>query len=658
MGAQPVLTASQTARVYTEYQAWLQTGGVGAAPVMRLVIGEGVPAIAAEECIAGMERLYGSQIWSRDAQNSVSLSINKSIPAEGYRLAADGDRFVVEGADENGLLYGVFALLLKLGTGVKFESINEQSAPAVARRVVNHWDNIGGDIERGYAGESIFFHNGKLSYDPVRVRDYARLLATVGINVIVINNVNVKNGAANLIADNMLPQVAEIAAIFRLYGIRLALSVHFESPIILGKLDTADPLSSEVSAWWKERTDEVYRHIPDLSGYLVKADSEFQGGPNSMGRTQAEGANVLARALAPHGGVAYWRCFIYNCLQDWRDVTVDRPKAAYDLFKSLDGKFDSNVILQVKNGPSDFQVREPNSPLLGAMEHTRQALELQITQEYTGQQIDLYNLAVQWEEVFAANVDGQNRLCDIMGGKIDSIAAVSNVGDDENWTGHTLAQANLFAYGRLAWNPGRKAADITREWVRLTFGCEPEVVESITGMMMRSRGTYEKYNAPLGIGWMVNINHHYGPSPEGYEYMKWGTYHRADTKAIGVDRTDNGTGFANQYPAEIAALYNNIKTCPEEFLLFFHRLSYDFKIKNGKTLLQHIYDTHFEGVEDVEDFIRLWDALEGKLPIPVYLSVKRRLELQLENAKEWRDVINTYFYRKTGTPDERGRTIF
>ena len=625
---------------------------------MRLVASKDVGAAAVEECIAGMARLYGPDIWREDAQNSLSLSIDASLPAQGYRLTPDGDDFKMEGADQNGILYGIFALLLRLGAGIPLMSLREQDAPAVARRIINHWDNMDGTIERGYAGKSIFFKNGALDYNPVRIRDYARLLASVGINTIVINNVNVTHKSACLITERQLPKVAELAGIFRYYGVRLALSVHFESPAVLGGLNTADPVDSEVIEWWRNQTDVIYRYIPDFAGYLVKADSEFRGGPGAMGRSQAEGANVLARALAPHGGIVFWRCFVYNCLQDWRDRTVDRPAAAYNIFKALDGQFDYNVVLQVKNGPSDFQVREPNSPLLGAMGNTRQALELQITQEYTGQQIDVYSLAVQWEEIFSAPAGDGKKLRDSMGGKIDTIAAVANVGDDENWTGHTLAQANLFAYGRMAWNPGLRAKDITREWAALTFGNTPAVVDGVTEILLRSRFTYEKYTTPLGLGWMVNVIDHYGPSPEGYEYMKWGTYHRADTKAIGIDRTDKGTGFTLQYPAEIAADYNHAESCPQELLLFFHRLPYNFLLKNGKTLLQYIYDMHFEGAEEAKGFIRLWDSLENLLPAAAYRSVKRRLALQLENAKEWRDVINTYFYRKTGIADEKGRRIY
>ncbi len=648
----------QNKRVISENAAWLQTGGVPMLPPMRLEAQPDFPAAACEELRLGLERLYGKDFLAPDADCRLLLSLDEGLPPEGFRLTPAQNCFTVEGADESGALYGIFSLLLRLGAGEALENISGQSAPTVARRVLNHWDNLNGSIERGYAGNSIFFEDNNIRYDTQRIHDYARLLASIGINVVILNNVNVTPESSRLITESMLPQVAELAAIFRRYRIRLGISIHFESPQILGGLPTADPLDEQVTAWWQAKADEVYRYIPDFSGFLVKADSEFRGGPNSIGRSQAEGANTIARALAPYGGVLYWRCFIYNCMQDWREYGIDRPKAPYDLFMPQDGQFDANVILQVKNGPSDFQVREPVSPLLGAMHHTRQALELQITQEYTGQQIDVFNLAVQWQEILSSPIDRDKSLRDICGNKIDTIVAVANVGRDNNWTGHTFAQANLFAFGRLAWNPLLDAQEITEQWARLTFGLEPAVLGVVTDILMRSRHTYEKYNAPLGLGWMVNIHHHYGPSPEGYEFMKWGTYHRASGAAVGIDRTTRGTGFTAQYPDAVTAMYDDTSTCPEELLLFFHRLNYDYRLKNGKTLLQHIYDTHFEGAEDVADFVQKWASLKELLPQEVHVSVAERLQRQLENAREWRDVINTYFYRKTGIPDERGRNIY
>jgi len=459
----------------------------------------------------------------------------------------------------------------------------EKASPKVQERILNHWDNFDGHVERGYSGRSLFFKDGDIDYEPERIRDYARFLASIGINRVCCNNVNVTERAAQMITGDMLPDVAGLAAIFRESGISFIIAVDWCSPVLLGGLPTADPLNEEVIKWWKDTAETVYAFIPDLAGFLVKADSEFRDGPATLGRTQADGANVLARALKPHGGKVYWRCFVYNCEQDWRNTEIDRPKAAYDQFYPLDGMFDDNVILQVKNGPYDFQVREPNSPLFGAMKQTPLALELQITQEYTGQQIDLYALAVQWEEVFSTPVSDTQLTRSLVGNEITAVVAVANTGLDMNWTGHTLAQANLFAFGKMACDPALSAREVLDEWIGLTFGKNPDLKEPLLKMMMASRYIYEKYTTPLALGWMVNINHHYGPSPEGYEFSKWGTYHRANHKAIGIDRTETGTGYTAQYHPYLNDLYSNIKTCPEELLLFFHRLPFDHRLKCGRT---------------------------------------------------------------------------
>jgi len=529
--------------------------------------------------------------------------------------------------------------------------------PRVPERILNHWDNISGNVERGYSGGSLFFKDGNIDFDPERIRDYARFLSSIGINRVCCNNVNVSERAALMITGELLPDVAKLAAVFREFDIRYIIAVDWCSPVRLGGLPTADPLDMNVAAWWDAAVKTVYNYIPDLAGFLVKADSEFRDGPATLGRTQADGANVLARALKPYGGKVYWRCFIYNCEQDWRDTKTDRPKAAFDQFYPLDGDFDDNVVLQIKNGPYDFQVREPNSPLFGAMKHTAMAMELQVTQEYTGQQIDLYALAVQWEEVFSVPVSGSRNTRDLIGNEITAVVAVANTGLDKNWTGHTLAQANLYAFGRMACDPFLSAKDVLSEWIGLTFGTDPALNESLMEMMLASRNIYEKYTTPLALGWMVNIHHHYGPSPEGYEFSRWGTYHRADQKAIGIDRTEKGTGYTAQYDPYLNELYSNPATCPEELLLFFHRLPYDHRLKCGRTLIQYIYDTHFEGAEAVEGFIKTWNLLENLLPDSVFISVSERLRRQLKNACDWRDVINTYFHRFSGIPDEHGRLI-
>ena len=566
-------------------------------------------------------------------------------------------RVVITSLGCQGCLYGTFAFLRLLQTGEIKRSFRLRDYPRNQLRMINHWDNLDGSVERGYAGRSLFYENNELVPDLDRIRDYARLLASVGINRVAVNNVNVHAAETQLIASRL--EMAEtLASIFRKYGIRIFLSVNYASTLEFG-LDTADPLDEGVRAWWKDQVKMVYERIPDLGGFLVKADSENRPGPFTYGRTQADGANMLGEALEPFGGLLIWRCFVYDCHQDWRDTKTDRARAAYDYFKPLDGQFRQNVILQIKNGPMDFQVREPVSPLFGAMEKTNQILELQITQEYTGQQRHLCYLVPQWKEILDFDTFAKGPGSTVANVVSSGLAAVVNVGNDPNWTGHTLAQANLYGYARLAWDPSLKAERITREWIVLTFGRDPVVLNTLCEMLLRSWEIYENYTTPLGIGWMCNPNHHYGPSVDGYEYSKWGTYHKANHQAIGVDRTvKSGTGFVGQYHPEVAARYESLEGCPEELLLFFHRVPYDYVLKTGKTLLQHIYDSHFLGVEQVEGLLASWRSLEGRIDEVTFSHVLARLEEQLEHAKEWRDVVNTYFYRISGIGDSQGRTIY
>ncbi|KFL17022.1 alpha-glucuronidase [Geobacillus stearothermophilus] len=593
------------------------------------------------------------------------------VHPEGYVIRSDVDdgpfRIYIIGKTDAGVLYGVFHFLrlLQMGENIAQLSIIEQ--PKNRLRMINHWDNMDGNIERGYAGRSIFFAGGQFVKQNQRIKDYARLLASVGINAISINNVNVHKTETKLITDHFLPDVAEVADIFRTYGIKTFLSINYASPIEVGGLPTADPLDPEVRRWWKETAKRIYQYIPDFGGFVVKADSEFRPGPFTYGRDHAEGANMLAEALAPFGGLVIWRCFVYNCQQDWRDRTTDRAKAAYDHFKPLDGQFRENVILQIKNGPMDFQVREPVSPLFGAMPKTNQMMEVQITQEYTGQQKHLCFLIPQWKEVLDFDTYAKGKGSEVKkvidGSLFDyrysGIAGVSNIGSDPNWTGHTLAQANLYGFGRLAWNPDLSAEEIANEWVVQTFGDDSQVVETISWMLLSSWRIYENYTSPLGVGWMVNPGHHYGPNVDGYEYSHWGTYHYADRDGIGVDRTvATGTGYTAQYFPENAAMYESLDTCPDELLLFFHHVPYTHRLHSGETVIQHIYNTHFEGVEQAKQLRKRWEQLKGKIDEKRYHDVLERLTIQVEHAKEWRDVINTYFYRKSGIDDQYGRKIY
>jgi len=421
--------------------------------------------------------------------------------------------------------------------------------------------------------------------------------------------------------------------------------VDYAHPIRHG-IPTSDPLDEQVQAWWKERAAIVYRYIPDLAGFVVKADSEHRPGPFTYGRNHAEGANMLARALKPFGGQLIWRCFVYNCLQDWRDTVTDRPKAAYDHYAWLDGQFDDNVILQIKHGPYDFQVREPVSPLLFAMERTQLAMEVQLAQEYTGHQIDLYAMQPLWQEIFE----------DLPQEKIMAIAAVGNLGRDWNYTGHPFAAVNLFGYGMMAWAPDADPEDSIRLWAKLTYHLPEEQENTLVELLLGSRRTYEKYTSPLALCWMVNPHVHYGPNPEGYEFSPWGTFHRATRDAVGIDRTAAGTGYAEQYPEPLRSRYSKPETTPDLLKLFFHRLRYDYVMDDGRTLIQRIYDDHFEGYDEAEAMAAKLASLD--LPSPDREEAAERMQKQLRNACDWRDIINTYFHRMSGVEDAKGRKIY
>ena len=585
--------------------------------------------------------------------------------SEGYALKEENGRITLEAADEKGLLYGAFHLLRLVSMEKSLTGLQISICPDNPLRMYNHWDNMDGSIERGYSGESFFFENDDIVINE-RTKDYARLMASIGINGVVINNVNVKQAATWLITDRFFDKVAQLSEIFADYGIRFFLSLNYAATIELGGLASADPFDADVIAWWKAKMQECFAKIPNLGGFLVKADSEGRPGPFTYGRTQADGANMLADAVAPYGGIIIWRCFVYNCQQDWRDTKTDRACAGYDNFIGTDGDYRENVILQIKNGPMDFQIREPVSPLLGGLKKTNQMLEVQVAQEYTGHQIDVCYLIPMFKEVLDFHTyckPGADTVADVisgrtMGNKNAGIAAVINTGNDANWTGNYLAAANLYGFGRLAFQTSLSAEEILEEWIPMSLSSDPQVVETVKGILLPSRETYEKYTSPLGIGWMVTPHGHYGCSVDGYEYDRWGTYHRADHLGIGVDRSDKGTGYAQQYYEPNASAYNNVETCPEELLLFFHHVPYKYLLKSGKTLIQHIYDSHFEGYDEAEGFARAWDGLEGKVDGEVFANVKERLGMQLYNAREWRDQVNTYFHRLSWIPDERGRKIY
>ena len=580
-----------------------------------------------------------------------------NLKPDGYELRTVDGKIVITGADDRGVLYGAFALLRKVALGEPIANLGETSEPHIPIRWVNHWDNLDGSIERGYGGRSIFWDNGAARADLSRVNDYGRMLASLGINGASINNVNVN---PRILASDFLPEIVRIANTLRPWGVRTVLSVDFGSPQKIGGLDTFDPLDPKVIAWWKAKTDEIYRAVPDLGGFIIKADSEGRVGPSVYGRTHADAANVVARALKPHGGMIFYRGFVYDNKMDWRNLKNDRARAADDNFRSLDGKFDDNVVIQIKNGPIDFQVREPASPLFGTLAKTKEAIELQITQEYMGQARHTVFLVPMWKETLDFDLRVNNAVTPVKA-RVNAVVGVSNVGLDDTWFGNHMSQANLYGFGRLAWNLDLSARQIAEEWTRLTFGSDPKVVQTIVDMQLASWRTYENYTGPLGLQTLTDITgNHYGVNVEASERNGWGQWHRADTegddRGVGMDRTSaTGTGFIGQYSPAVARIYESLATCPDDLLLFMHHVPYSYVLHSGKTVIQYLYDSHYEGAEAVEGFVREWKSLQGRVDEQRYREVLAQLEYQAGQSEVWRDAVSNWFLRASGIPDAKGR---
>jgi alpha-glucuronidase len=572
---------------------------------------------------------------------------------------------LVKGASPRAELYAVFHLLEEIAMEKPLLP-DETQAPRVAIRWTNEWDNLDGTIERGYAGPSFFFENGHVRKDLTRAAEYARLLSSIGVNGCNINNVNAN---LDLLTSDHLVEFARIAEVFRPWGVRLALSVDLTSPQMVGHLPTFDPLDPAVIAWWKEKADEIFKLIPDFGGFTVKADSEGRRGPSQYGRSPADAANVLARALKSHGGVVLYRGFVYDNHLDWHDLKADRARAGVDNFAKYDGLFDPNVVIQIKEGPIDFQAREPVSPLFGALRQTNMAIEFQTTQEYTGQQRHMVWLPSMWKWVLDTDlrIDGRaTPLKEVIAVRSGSVGdgssplagfvSVTNAGMESNWLHHPMALANLFGFGKLAWNPDRSLEDIIDTWTRLTWGNDSRVNSTIRSMQLNSWAVYEGYTGPYGLGTLTNIlGYHFGPGIESAERNGWGQWFRADERGIGMNRTATGTGFIQQYPTELAARYESLSTCPDDLLLFFHHVPYDYKLHSGKTLIQSIYDTHYASARAAAEYVPRWLALKGKIDDKRFQQVLRLFEFQAGHALEWRDAINTWFERMSGIADEHGR---
>ena len=598
-----VVVCAMTAMAEDGSRLWLRYDKVQQATVT------GPDCIAAEE----LRNYYRGE--------RVDLVMDATMAEDAYRIEGS----TITARDERGLMYGAYALL-RGETGY--------SAPQWRLRILNHWDNLDGSIERGYAGMSIFWdgrESATLEQDKVaHIREYARANASIGINGTVLNNVN---ASPKMLSAPYLQQVKEIAAILRPYGIRVYLSVNFASPMALDNLETADPLDAKVASWWRAKAKEIYRLIPDFGGFLVKANSEGQPGPGDYHRTHAEGANMLADAVKPYGGIIMWRSFVYGA----NHKGEDRVKQAVSEFVNDDGKFRDNVILQSKNGPLDFQPREPYAPIFDNMRRTPQMAELQITQEYLGQSRHLVYLAPMWQEFFGF-VSPQ---------RLVGLAGVANIGLDKNWCGHHFSQANWYAFGRLAWNPRLTSEEIAKEWLEATFS-SPLREGALLSMMLRSREACVDYMMPLGLQHIFKFDHHYGPEPDGFKAsypLEWCPvyYHQADKTGVGFERSHIGTDATAQYAEPYRSLYDDIKTCPERYLLWFHHVRWDYRMRDGGTLWKNLQAHYDRGVDEVEDFVRIWQEAKPHIDAQRWQETAERLDHQLDNARKWRQVCVDYF---------------
>jgi alpha-glucuronidase len=577
----------------------------------------------------------------------------ETLGHEGYLIRSirvHGHRATLIAANSNiGVLYGAFGLLRLMQTRQPLHDLNLRESPRIQHRILDHWDNLDGTVERGYAGASIWDWQTLPDYLEPRYADYARACASIGINGAVLNNVNAE--AASL-TPQYLEKAAALARVFRPFGVKIYLSARFTAPIEIGGLQSADPLDETVRAWWRNKVDEIYRFVPDFGGFLIKANSEGQPGPQDYHRSHADGANMLAAVLAPHGGIVMWRAFVYSA-----NEKEDRAKQAYDEFVPLDGQFDANVLLQVKNGAIDFQPREPGHPLFGAMPKTSLMLELQITKEYLGFATHLVYLGPLYEEALRFDTHAQGAGSSI-GKAIDGMAGVSNIGAARNWTGSQFNQANWYVFGRLAWNPELSSRALAEEWVRMTFSNDSRFIVPTVAMMMGSREAAVDYMTPLGLAHLMAAGHHYGPGPWQSKGKRadWMPpyYHRADADGIGANRSATGSNAVSQYAQPLAAQYNDPKLTPEKYLLWFHHLSWDYPMASGRTLWDELVIHYSRGVEYVREMRRTWATLAPYVDSERYAETSAFLALQEREARWWRDACIAYFESLSKRPLPNG----
>jgi alpha-glucuronidase len=566
---------------------------------------------------------------------------------DGYCIKSDNGQLIITAAKDIGLLYGAYHLLRLQYAGGKTVNPDIEEMPSYDVRILNHWDNLDRTVERGYAGYSLWKWDELPNTLSPRYEAYARANASIGINATVLNNVN---ATPEILTNAYLAKVKALADVFRPYGLKVYLAVNFSSPKELGGLSDSDPLNPAVSKWWNNKVKDIYKLIPDFGGFLVKANSEGLPGPQDYGRTHADGANMLADALKPYGGIVMWRAFVYNPSNE------DRAKQAYLEFVPLDGLFRDNVIIQIKNGPVDFQPREPLSPLFGALRDTQEMVEFQITQEYLGFSNHLVYLSPMFKETLDSDTysDGEgSTVAKITNGtlrpnKITAISAVANIGDDTNWCGHHFAQANWYAFGRLAWNHRLTSEQIADEWIKMTFSNNKDFVNPVKDMMLSSRETTVDYMMPLGLHHIFAFDHHYGPGPWGDvpgarpDWMPW-YYHNADSTGLGFDRTINGSNVVSQYFPPLDNIYNDITLCPENLLLWFHHVPWDYRLKDGKTLWDELCYKYNSGVQQVRAYQKLWDRMEGYVDEQRFREIQSKLRIQARDAVWWKDACLLYF---------------